>query len=191
MMKKIKVLIDGKNLRHQLAPVLCENDKIQDKNAYFPFDLRAFHSDALNQAEIEATYYTTRIKQPQQKTPLKLQKRIEAIGSANRRWIADLTNRGPTVIKAGYLRVRESNACIRRGKKTPALQQKGSFAMSSMVLVSPDSDLAPAMEAAKRSGVHIHYLCYSARLNRSVASQAHKTITFDDALVFKHFKGIS
>jgi len=197
----VKVLIDGENLRHQLAYILHEHGKLTGKNAYFSFDMQAFLSEALRSDAIEPLYYTTRIKQPREHVPVRLQKQIDAISGANRRWVADLTNGGVRVIKAGYLRVRESSACVHCGKKTLVLQEKGvdvrvatdlvtsSGADKQVVLVSSDSDLIPALETAKKSGVYTYYLCYAGWLNRSISSAAHKTITFDDALVLKHFRG--
>jgi uncharacterized LabA/DUF88 family protein len=197
----VKVLIDGENLRHQIAHVLEQHKKIRDKNAHFGFDLVGFLQDALRVKSIEATYYTTRIKQPMQKVPVKLQKHITAISSANRRWVADLTNQDIVVVKAGYLRVRESSPCIHCGKKTLVLQEKGvdvriatdllrsGQGNAGVILVSSDSDLAPALDAVRQMGLQVTYFCYAGWLNRSVASQAHKTITFDDDMVLKHFRG--
>ena len=199
----MKILIDGENLRHQLAHVLYEHKIITDKNAYFQFNLAAFLQDALGVESVEATYYTTRIKQPNQKIPANLQKRITSISESNRRWVADLANQKIRVVKAGYLRVRESSACIHCGKKTLVLQEKGvdvrvatdlvivshDSTHKTLVLASSDSDLIPSIEAANRSGLRTTYLCYAGWLNRSIAAQAYKTITFDDALVVKHFRG--
>jgi uncharacterized LabA/DUF88 family protein len=197
----MKILIDGENLRHQLAHVLYQHKKVTDKQAYFKFDLVSFLAEALRtSSSITATYYTTRIKQPQQKVPLKLQKRIIGISEANRRWVADLTNQKVRIVKAGHLKIRESSACVHCGKKTLVLQEKGvdvrvatDLVLArqdtiSIVLASSDSDLIPSLEASKRAGLKVIYLCYAGWLNRSVAAQAYKTITFDDDLVLKHFK---
>ncbi len=199
----MKVLIDGENLRHQLAHVLDYNQKITDHNAYFRFDLTGFISEVLHTENVDITYYTTRIKQPDQKIPVKLQNKITAISASKRRWVADLTNQNVTVVKAGYLRVRTSNACIHCGKKTLVLQEKGvdvrlatdmvitsSQATEKIIAVgSSDSDLIPAIAAVRRAGLQILYFCYAGWLNRSVAAQTDKTITFDDETVLKYFKG--
>lgn len=199
----MKVLIDGENLRHQLSHVLYQHKKIKEKNAYFKFDLTEFLREALNVDLIDIVYYTTRIKKPKQKIPVSLQKRISMISEANRRWIADLTNQQVTVVKAGYLSVRESSACVHCGKKTLVLQEKGvdvrvatdlviashSKDKKNIVLGSSDSDLVPSIEASKRAGLKTTYLCYAGWLNYSVATQSHKTITYNDELVLKYFKG--
>jgi uncharacterized LabA/DUF88 family protein len=197
----MKVLIDGENFRHQVAAILLQHKKIANKNAYFRFDLNGFLEEVTGEKKNDANYYTTRIRQPHFKIPVKLQKNITTIGGSNRKWIADLTNQGLTIIKAGYLRIRESSACIHCGKKTLVLQEKGvdvrvatdlvlsGKQFKQIALVSSDSDLAPAIEATKKSGVYVYYVCYSAKLNRSIAALAHKTITFDDSQVLRHFKG--
>lgn len=200
-----EILIDGENLRHQIAHVLQSAQKLKDKNGYFKFDLRGFLAEALhkNKENAKVVYYTTRIKQPKQKVPAKLQKRIDIISDANRRWVADLTNQNIRVVKAGYLRVRESSVCVHCGKKTLGLQEKGVDVrvatdlvlaahdknQQSLVLGSSDSDIAPAIEAAGKLGLKTTYFCYGGWLNRSVAAQASKTITFDDALVLKYYRG--
>lgn len=196
----MQVLIDGENLRHQLAHVLHASGKLKNKHGYFSFDMLGFLKEVLRDESIEPVYYTTRIRQPGERVPVRLQKQIDSISESNRRWVADLTNNKITVIKAGYLRVRESSACVHCGKKTLVLQEKGvdvrvatDLVLShkygkQIVLVSSDSDLIPALEATKKSGVYTYYLCYAGWLNRSIAAVAHKTVTFDDKLVLKYFK---
>ena len=200
--ENMKVLIDGENLRHRLAEILHQHKKISDKNLYFMFDLYSFLQDALRFNSLDVIYYTTKIKQPDYKIPLNLQKLITSISESNRRWIADLTNQNINIIKAGYLSVRESSKCIHCGKKTLILQEKGvdvriatdlviesqNNPKKEIILGSSDSDLIPAIQASAQSGQKSIYFCYAGGLNRAVAAQAYKTITFDDALVLKHFK---
>lgn len=198
----MKLLIDGENVRHQIAHVLRENKKLEDKNDYFSFDFAGFLGEALAEPQLEITYYTTRIKQPHQKIPVQLQKRITTITEANRRWIADLTNQKIEVVKAGYLRVRESSSCVHCGKKTLMMQEKGvdvrlavdlvecSKKLKSVILGSSDSDLLPSVEVVTNNGCKVIYLCYAGWLNQSIASRTYKTITFDDKLVMKYFKGV-
>lgn len=195
----MRVLIDGENLRHQIAHVLLAKNLITEVNAYFPFNLSGFCKTVLKDDSIEINYYTTKIKAPQYEIPAALTAKIAAITESNRRWVADLTNQSIRVIKAGHLRVRESSACVHCGKRTQVLQEKGvdvrvSADMilaaqkdPSVVLVSSDSDLVPAIEAATILGSRVAYLCYAGTLNRSVAAAAYKTITFDDADVVQWF----
>ena len=200
----MKVLIDGENLRHQIAHVLHNKSMLQDWNEYFKFDTVSFLQDVLQLKDLDIMYYTTRVKQPKQKIPLKLKNKIETISASNRKWISDLSNQKIKIVKAGYLSVRESSTCIHCGKRTLNLQEKGVDVRvatdiltaahgkeEKIVLVSSDSDLVPALAAGQSLGLKITYVCYSGWLNRSVAAQAYKTLTFDDGLVLKHYRGIN
>ncbi|EDK72430.1 hypothetical protein TM7_0453, partial [candidate division TM7 genomosp. GTL1] len=191
---------DGENFRHQIAHILLEHEKITEKNIFFKFDFYGFCSEIIGEEHLKITYYTTKIKQPRQKIPKALEKNIASISAANRRWVAWLTNQKIKVVKAGHLRVRESNACIHCGKRTLVLQEKGvdvrvatdlvHFARQKkgpIVLGSSDSDIVPALEVAAGLGAPIIYLCYASQLNRSVAAAASKVITFDDKDVLKYF----
>ena len=74
----MKVIIDGENLRHQIADVLVKNNKIlpKDKNKYFKFDLRDFLEDILSEPELDINYYATKAKHPKHNFPIKLEDRI-------------------------------------------------------------------------------------------------------------------
>lgn len=195
----MKFLVDGENFRHQIVSVLTAHKKLHEKNAFFTFDFRGFCEEVLGSKNVEIIYYTTKIRQPQQKIPKRLAKTIDDISTQNRKWIAQLTNQDIGIVKAGYLRVRESNACIHCGKKTLVLQEKGvdvrvatdvllhaSQSRNQLVLGSSDSDIIPSLQAARQLGANITYVCYAARLNRSVAAQSKKVITYDDATVLKY-----
>ncbi len=201
----MKVFIDGENLRHQIAAILVDEKKVSaaKKNDSFRYNMRAFLESLLGTSELEINYYTTKIKQPAHDIPKKLTQRIERISGANRKWISQLKNQNIVVIKAGYLRVRESNVCVHCGKKTLGLQEKGvdvrvatdlllaaqAGNKERIVLISSDSDLVPALVAAKPGRSNITYVCYAGRLNRSVAANADKTVTFDNKDVLSYFKG--
>jgi len=64
-------------------------------------DFAGFCRDLFGSQRIEAIYYTTKIKQPSQKIPLKLSKMIAKISGANRNWIAQLTNQKIAFLLAG------------------------------------------------------------------------------------------
>lgn len=196
----MKLLIDGENFRHQIAGVLLKHKKITNKNDYFDFDFAGFCQEILQTEELEIEYFTTKIKQPKFKIPKSLSNLIKNINVQNRRWIAQLTNQKVKIIKAGYLKVRQSNACIHCGKKTLVLQEKGvdvrvatELVMAArtktpkLALASSDSDIVPAIEVAHKLGAQIIYVCYDQSLNRSVAANAQRTVTFSDKDVIKFF----
>lgn len=199
----MKLFIDGENFRHQIAHILASNGKIADAHQYFRFNWAGFLAEVSGSSANDSTYYTTRIKQPSGPIPVKLQRRIAAISAANRSHVADLTNQGVRVVKAGFLKVRESSLCVHCGKKTLVLQEKGvdvrvatDLLLAGMngardlLLVSSDSDLVPALNAVGQKGAQVTYLCYAGWLNRAVTASVHKTLTFDDNLVLKHYMGM-
>ncbi len=120
----MKVLVDGENFRHQVADVLLAKKLITEKNTFFIFNISGFFKDILDDEAVEIIYYTTKIKQPTFKVPQKLASLITKISKSNRKWVAQLTNQKIDVVKAGYLRVRESNYCIHCNKKDPRFAGK-------------------------------------------------------------------
>lgn len=198
----MKIIIDGENFRHQIASILVDAKLLDasERNNYFCFDIIGFFKDILDDSSIEITYYTTKIKQPNFKIPKKLSDKLDVIASENRKWIAHISNQGIKIIKAGHLRIRESNSCIHCSKKTLVLQEKGvdvrvatdlllySANNQSVGLVSSDSDIVPALQAATRFSNTVTYICPSNNLNRSLASLADQVITFDKKRVMAYFK---
>ncbi len=191
----MRVIIDGENLRHQLAHVLYMHKKIQSANDYFSFALRKFIEDALGEKKLEIVYVAARVSMPKNRVPVQLKQKISAVNEANRQWTADLKRQNIIVEKAGFLRVKESGKCFSCGKKTLGLQEKGvdvrvgvdllgAKASSRVVLISSDSDLIPAIVAAKAK---VDYFCYAGWLNRAIAANCAKTLTYDDKHVLKHF----
>ena len=199
----MNVLIDGENLRHRISEILVAKDRIrsQDSNAYFAFDVRYLLEKTLSSGDFTSTYYTTKIHFPKFPVPAAMTKRIKDIQEANRRWIARLSAQGTRIVKAGYLKVRDSSKCIHCGKKTLLLQEKGVDVRLSIdvvqlalidqakdiVVVSSDADIIPALTAAISAGANVIYLCWDEDINKAIASVASRTVTFDNRLVVEAF----
>ena len=199
----MRVIIDGENLRHQLSRILIEAGALENsaKNDYFPFNMRDFLANILasnNTSHI--CYYTTRVKQPTYKIPQQLSEKLDKISTSHRKWIAKLSSQNITVIKAGHLKIRESNACVHCGKKTLVLQEKGvdvriatdllqaAKEHQPIVLVSSDSDLVPSLQTARKLGAKVTYVCPADRVNRALVANTDKVITFDSDKVLTYFR---
>jgi uncharacterized LabA/DUF88 family protein len=188
----MKVYIDGENLRHRLVSALLQSNRISDSDDMFKADIRRLITKALDVEPEEISYYTTRIKQPEYDIPDKLRDKITEIQESHRRWIAELTNQGVRVVKAGLLKVRESSACIHCGKRTLVLQEKGvdvrmatEMVMAAVhdgaktiVVMSSDADMIPALEVVKRAGTRVIYLCFNDEKNQAIEVVADATITY-------------
>jgi uncharacterized LabA/DUF88 family protein len=192
----MKVYIDGENLRHRLVSVLLHTGRIHDSDDMFKANIRQIITDALRDATGEAPdeilYYTTRIRQPEYEIPEKLHNKIAQIQESHRRWIAELTNQGIRIVKAGLLKVRESSACVHCGKRTLLLQEKGvDVRMASemvvaavhddaktIVVLSSDADMIPALEIVRRAGTRVIYLCFEDEVNNAMRLATDQTVTY-------------
>ncbi len=188
----MKVFIDGENMRHRLVSALLHSGRIQHSDEHFKADIRRLITKALKAEPEQISYYTTRIKQPEYEIPDKLRDKITEIQESHRRWIAELTNQGIRVVKAGLLKVRESSACVHCGKRTLLLQEKGvdvrmatEMVMAAVhddakaiVVMSSDADMLPALEVIHRAGTRIIYLCFDDEKNEAIALEADETYTY-------------
>lgn len=188
----MKVFIDGENMRHRLVSVLMNSGRIHDSEDFFKADIRRLVAEALGTQPEQISYFTTRIKQPKYEIPDKLRDKIIQIQESHRRWIADLTNQGIRVVKAGLLKVRESNACVHCGKRTLVLQEKGvdvrmatEMVMASVhdgaktiVVMSSDADMIPALEVVRRAGTRVIYLCFDGEENEALRVATDEMVTY-------------
>ncbi len=200
----MKVFIDGENLRHRLVSALYHERRIHDRDDMIKVDVRQLVTEALGEAPDEILYYTTKIRQPDFEIPHKLQHKITTIQESHRRWIADLTNQGIKVIKAGTLKVHESRTCYECGKRTILLHEKGvdvrvaiDIVQSALarpaehiVILSSDSDLLPAIEVARRSGAKVTYLCGEGEENETLALTMDDKRTYSHQQIIASFKGV-
>lgn len=188
----MKVYIDGENLRHRLVDVLLQEKLVPNREVQFNFNVPALLTTVLHEQPEQVIYYTTRIRRPKFTIPQKLAKRIQAIQESSRRWIAELTNQGLRIVKAGHLKVRETSVCTHCGKKTLVLQEKGvdvrmatdivmaavQDKLKHVVVLSSDADMIPALQVARRVGTKVSYLGFSEELNRAIAAIADETLTY-------------
>jgi uncharacterized LabA/DUF88 family protein len=151
----------------------------------------------------DISYYTTRIKQPHFEIPEMLTNKITAIQESHRRWIAMLTNQGIRVIKAGNLKVKESNACYHCGRRTMVLQEKGvDVRMASemvvaavhdnvqnIIVLSSDADMIPALNIARKGGATLTYLAFGEEVNDALTKVCDKSVTYTRQDMIRSFRG--
>jgi uncharacterized LabA/DUF88 family protein len=188
----MKVFIDGENMRHRLVEVLLGAGKINDAEDYFKTDIRNLVADALHETPEEISYYTTRIRQPDFEIPERLKDEITSIQESHRRWIAELTNQGVRVVKAGLLKVHANAPCYHCGRRTMVLQEKGvdvrmatemvmaavHDVVKTIVVLSSDADMIPALEVVKRAGTKIIYMCFVEEENQALKTICDQMVTY-------------
>lgn len=195
----MKFIIDGENFRHQITEVLYRHKMIHE-GFQLHFDFAGFCRDIVG-PDVEIYYYTTEIIQPHFAVPKKLAERLHQITIADRRWLGQLNEQGVHVIKAGKLRVKHSIPCPHCGQVTQQLHEKGVdvrvaaelvlHAMDdnkALALGSSDTDLIPAIEAAKKLGATITYVCYEPQVTEVIAEIVDEVRTFDDRDVLRYLK---
>lgn len=191
----MKVFIDGENLRHRLVTSLLQDGIIRDSDDNFRVDVRKLITDALlktGETPEQITYFTTRIKQPTFEIPEQLTRKITQIQESHRRWIAELTNQGVRVVKAGLLKAHKSSKCAHCGMRSMLLQEKGvdvriatEMVMAAIhddtkhiVLLSSDTDMIPALEVVRRAGTRVTYLCFAEEPNRALETATDQTVMY-------------
>jgi len=188
----MKVFIDGENMRHRLVEVLLGAQKINDSEDSFKVDLRRLVTAKLQSEPAEISYYTTRIHQPDFDIPERLRDEITAIQEQHRRWIAELTNQGVRVVKAGKLKVHENAPCYHCGRRTMVLQEKGvdvrmaaEMVMAAVhdhedtiVVLSSDADMIPALEIVRKAGTKVIYMCFNEEENEALKLSTDQLVTY-------------
>lgn len=188
----MKVFIDGENMRHRLVEVLHGARKIETAEDYFKADIHRLIAGVLGEEPEEISYYTTRIRQPDFELPERLRDEIASIQESHRRWIAELTNQGVRVVKAGLLKVHENAPCYHCGRRTMVLQEKGVDVrmatemvlaavrdhVDTVVVLSSDADMIPALEVVKHAGTKIIYMCFVEEENEALKVVSDQLVTY-------------
>lgn len=199
----MKVYIDGENLRQRLVTTLYHQKRIHDRDDMFKFNVRQLITEALGEKPEEIIYYTTRIRQPEFEIPDSLQHKLDGIMESHRRWIAELTNQGIRVVKGGTLKVHQSRTCYECGNRTMLLHEKGvdvrlaidivqaaiARTTNHIVILSSDSDMIPALEVVKRSGVRTTYLYSEYEMNQQVAKICDNMIPYNENQIIESYSG--
>jgi uncharacterized LabA/DUF88 family protein len=178
----MKVYIDGENFIHTLADVLRHHHKIEQRSQIKAFDLAGLCREVLGSKDLSIAYYTTKLKAAHEDTHGKAaaDKSKEIIA-----WVAGwntmLMEQGIEIIRAGHLKIREAFPCPECGHIRHVFQEKGVDVRLAVDLVleadqdhrlaifTSDSDLIPAVRAAKLKGARIKNLTSAEGLNLGLA----------------------
>lgn len=198
----MKVFIDGENMRHRLVSSLLAAGKIASPDDYFKVDIHNLITNALAETPEQVSYYTTRIHQPKFEIPERLRDEITSIQESHRRWIAELTNQGVRVVKAGLLKVHENSPCYHCGRRTMVLQEKGVDVrlasemvmaavhdnIDTIVVLSSDADMIPALEIVRHAGTKIIYMCFEEEENEALKVLTDRVVTYSRQNVIDQFR---
>ncbi len=181
----MKVYIDGENLVHRL----CDAYSTKRTNL-LEFDIRELMKRIVPKAhDADINYYATKIKIKTENK--KHRKIIEEMVAWNARWVNKLNQQNITYIKAGNMKLRDSTKCPHCKKTIAVFQEKGvdvrmavdivldAKEAEEIVIVSSDSDLLPAIRAARKNGARVTYIAYADAINAGIALNCDQTRTYD------------
>ena len=123
------------------------------------------------------------------------------IKEESRVWLASIVSQDIKLIKAGNLKIKQSKPCGRCQNQQEVLQEKGvdvrlavdvledvyEASLSSVGLLSSDTDLCLVIHKAVAKSVKVIYICFANGLNRAVAAASSETITISAEKVKKYF----
>ena len=112
-----------------------------------------------------------------------------------------LNNQGIIFREIGKLKVRDSDVCHNCQHRDLRMQEKGvdvgmavdivvdacNGAIDEVVLVSSDTDLLPAIQAAKAQAVKVTYVGFSDKMTKAIARQADASVVMSDQGIIEAF----
>jgi hypothetical protein len=192
----MKVYIDGENLRKSLARVLLDSKVIKNSSDLTTYHLRNLLQDILATKDLDIHYYSSEIRLPNGYTPSdEIMSHVESIRSYSRKWVPNLKLQNIRYIKAGYLKVKSTKPCQKCHTIQETLQEKGvdvriatdmledayTDKQNTIVIISSDTDLCPALHKVKARNKKVIYVCMADSVNRAVSAVASETITIPAA----------
>jgi uncharacterized LabA/DUF88 family protein len=175
------VYIDGENVVHQLTQLLGSSKTSPKREVLLRLNIRKLLQKILKDKNIKIRYYTTALRLV--KTDPILEKKSREMMKWSGDWANSLVKQDIAIIKAGKLKVRESEPCPRCGFVKSVFREKGvdvrlavdmvtdSMTEKNLVVWSSDADLLPAVQVAKRNGARVKNIASKESLNWALAKQ--------------------
>lgn len=198
-----KVYIDGQNFLYKAADILITADRIQDKDELTKLDIRGLIEHIFGEG-VEITYYGAKVKVRKDKGDDIHQKTLR-FSDVARRLRNTFNAQHIHYNESGKLKLRDSDVCKHCGHQDLRLQEKGvdvGIAVDmvvdalqknadKLVLISSDTDLLPAIKAAKAAGAHIVYVGFSDKTTKAIVAEAHETEIIRDQEVITAFDSLN
>lgn len=188
-MKQTYILIDGENTIHKLLEAMKSSKLGSTRNDILRLNLAALVKAKLGTSKTASiALYAARVHEV--KNDSRLLRKTKSMIKWNGQWAPRLANQGIRYVKSGNLQVRDTKKCVHCGKKSLVLQEKGvdvriatdilahASDAARIVVVSSDSDLTPAMRAARLKGAEVIYVGFDFAINLALVAVSHKTLTF-------------
>ena len=194
-----KVYIDGQNFLYKAADVLTTHGSISSKDKLTKIDMRSLFEDiAGNDAEI--VFYGAKVR-VRKDLGDSIHEKTTRFSDVARRLRNTLRNQDIIFKEIGKLKVRDSDVCHNCRHRDLRMQEKGvdvgmavdivvdacNGVIDEVVLVSSDTDLLPAIQAAKAQAVKVTYIGFSDKMTKAIARQADASVVMSDQGIIEAF----
>lgn len=194
-----KVYIDGQNFLYKAADVLMKHGSISSKNKLTKIDMRSLFEDIAGNG-VEIVFYGAKVRVRKDLDDSIREKTI-LFSDVARRLRNTLRNQDIIFKEIGKLKVRDSDVCHNCRHRDLRMQEKGvdvgmavdivvdacNGVIDEIVLVSSDTDLLPAIQAAKAQAVKVTYIGFSDKMTKAIARQADVSMFICDQKIVDAF----
>lgn len=197
-MKRI-VLIDGENFVYGLRILLGSEDSKAPRSSINDLNMRELLDELLaDNPTSEYLWFGARLRVYDETEELR--QKSQAAVSIQSAFVNYIQQQKIQFIKVGYLRARETEPCPKCGHTTWKLAEKGvdvgmavrllteASENTEIVVVSSDTDLVPALKAAKKLGAKLMHIGYENRPIAALSRLSDTTRTITLPLIQKHKK---
>lgn len=196
------VLIDGENLIYGLRGLLGDEKTLAPRNILDSFNYKDLINELLadNQPN-KIMWFGAKLRIYDISDEIKA-KTTEAV-KAQSYFVNKLKAQDIDFVKVGYLRVRETEPCIKCKHRTYKLTEKGvdvglavkaieeSISGNEIVIISADTDLLPAIHTIRKIEGKVMYIGYEHRPIFSLSKAANSTRIISIPLARKYLKGVN
>ena len=194
-----KVYIDGQNFLYKAADVLIKHGSVSSKNELAKIDMRSLFEDIAGN-DVEIVFYGAKVR-VRKDLDDSIREKTTRFSDVARRLRNTLNNQGIIFREIGKLKVRDSDVCHNCQHRDLRMQEKGvdvgmavdivvdacNGAIDEVVLVSSDTDLLPAIQAAKAQAVKVTYVGFSDKMTKAIARQADASVVMSDQGIIEAF----
>lgn len=196
---KTFIYIDGENIFYQLVDVLVSEKRIKSRHDLKKIDLKWIIGEAIRLKETPKSirYYGTKLRVVKDLGPA-AEKRSLKMVQHKRAWGSWLQSQKIQYITAGNLKARMKGRVIVFQEKgvdvrlaVDLVQDACYSSKIHIVVVSSDSDLAPALHAARKQKQKVTYVAFSETINKGLAYTASQTLTFTREDILEAFDRVN
>ena len=194
-----KVYIDGQNFLYKAADVLMKHGNISSKDELTKIDMRSLFENIAGNG-VDIVFYGAKVRVWKDLDDT-IREKTTRFSDVARRLRNTLNNQDIVFKEVGKLKVRDSDVCHNCRHRDLRMQEKGvdvgmavdivvdacNGAIDEVVLVSSDTDLLPAIQAAKAQAVKVTYIGFSDKMTRAIAKQANTGAVMSDQEIIEAF----